>query len=59
MLRELRDVVEHAPPHAAPPGATSDWTIDQRWEAYTPAQHAVWKTLFARQNVASSGKVTQ
>lgn len=27
----------------------ADWTIDQGWAAYTPAQHAVWKTLFERQ----------
>ena len=27
----------------------ADWTIDQGWEQYTPAQHAVWKTLFERQ----------
>ena len=26
-----------------------DWTIDQGWSGYTPAQHAVWKTLFVRQ----------
>jgi phenylalanine-4-hydroxylase len=27
----------------------ADWTIDQGWGQYTPAQHAVWKTLFERQ----------
>jgi len=26
-----------------------DWTVDQGWAQYTPAQHAVWKTLFERQ----------
>ncbi|MFZ3117570.1 MAG: phenylalanine 4-monooxygenase [Variovorax sp.] len=26
-----------------------DWTIDQGWANYTPAEHAVWKTLFERQ----------
>jgi phenylalanine-4-hydroxylase len=31
------------PPHRG------DWTIDQNWEGYTPADHAVWKTLFERQ----------
>ena len=30
-----------------PPNA--DWTIDQGWENYTTAEHAVWKTLFERQ----------
>lgn len=29
--------------------ARADWTIEQGWDAYTPAQHAVWKTLFERQ----------
>jgi phenylalanine-4-hydroxylase len=32
-----------APPHRA------DWTIDQGWESYTAAEHAVWRTLFERQ----------
>jgi phenylalanine-4-hydroxylase len=32
-----------AQPHCA------DWTIDQQWEAYTPAEHAVWRTLYERQ----------
>ena len=27
----------------------ADWTIDQAWERYTPAEHAVWRTLFERQ----------
>jgi phenylalanine-4-hydroxylase len=29
--------------------ASPDWTIDQGWERYTDADHAVWKTLFERQ----------
>ena len=32
-----------------PPGAAPDWTIPQRWDRYTPAEHAVWDTLYARQ----------
>jgi phenylalanine-4-hydroxylase len=36
-----------AGPAAAPQRA--DWTVDQGWAAYTPAQHAVWKTLYERQ----------
>ena len=32
-----------APPHRA------DWTIDQDWERYTAAEHAVWRTLYKRQ----------
>lgn len=33
------------------PGNTerADWTIDQDWELYSSAQHAVWKSLFERQ----------
>ena len=31
------------------PVPAADWTVPQRWEAYTPAEHAVWDTLFARQ----------
>lgn len=27
----------------------ADWTIEQRWLDYTPAEHAMWDTLFARQ----------
>jgi phenylalanine-4-hydroxylase len=32
-----------APPHRL------DWTIDQDWDSYTPADHAVWRTLYERQ----------
>jgi phenylalanine-4-hydroxylase len=32
-----------------PPGARPDWTIDQGWESYTPAEHDVWITLYERQ----------
>lgn len=32
-----------------PPGAAADWTIDQNWAAYTPAEHQVWMTLYERQ----------
>ncbi|HWB48462.1 MAG TPA: phenylalanine 4-monooxygenase [Stellaceae bacterium] len=32
-----------APPHRP------DWTIDQDWEGYTPAEHTVWRTLYERQ----------
>ena len=32
-----------------PPGAAADWTIPQGWADYTPAQHALWDILFARQ----------
>jgi phenylalanine-4-hydroxylase len=32
-----------------PPGARADWTIDQGWDRYTPAEHDVWVTLYERQ----------
>ena len=32
-----------------PANAAPNWTIDQRWEHYTPAEHALWDQLFARQ----------
>ena len=32
-----------APPHRA------DWTIEQEWERYTAAEHAVWRILYERQ----------
>lgn len=33
-----------------------DWTIDQGWARYTPAEHAVWKTLFERQTRLLPGR---
>ena len=32
-----------------PPGAAADWTIPQDWQAYTPAEHQTWVTLYERQ----------
>ena len=49
-METTADKVKHglaAGPAAAPQRA--DWTVDQGWAAYTPAQHAVWKTLYERQ----------
>jgi phenylalanine-4-hydroxylase len=40
------------PKHGLLSGAAAhraDWMIDQDWERYGPADHAVWKTLFERQ----------
>jgi phenylalanine-4-hydroxylase len=34
----------------------ADWTIDQGWEAYTAAEHGVWKTLFERQSKLLPGR---
>ncbi|WP_443750837.1 phenylalanine 4-monooxygenase [Asticcacaulis solisilvae] len=37
----------------------SDWTIEQDWAAYTPAEHATWKTLFDRQIALMPGRACQ
>ena len=38
------------------PPQRADWTIDQGWQQYTPAQHAVWNTLFERQLKLLAGR---
>jgi phenylalanine-4-hydroxylase len=43
---------------ALPSGANPDWTIPQDWNRYTPAEHGVWDTLFARQTGMLDGRVT-
>lgn len=40
---------------APPEGAAPDWTIDQRWHAFTVEQHATWRTLFDQQTAALAG----
>ena len=34
----------------------ADWTIDQGWDSYTTAEHAVWKVLFERQSRLLAGR---
>src|SRR5436190_17221934 len=36
--------------------ARADWTIDQDWDRYGAAEHAVWKTLFERQTKLLPGR---
>ena len=57
MLRQLNESARH--------GAAAgddhrpervDWTIDQGWSAYSPSEHAVWKTLFERQSRLLPGR---
>ena len=43
-----------AGPASAP--ARADWTIDQGWEAYSPEEHATWRTLFERQTRLLPGR---
>lgn len=40
-----------------PEGAADDWTIDQGWEAYSSADHAMWDRLFERQAKMLPGRV--
>ncbi len=39
--------------------ARADWTIDQDWERYTDAEHAIWKTLFERQCALLPGRACE
>jgi phenylalanine-4-hydroxylase len=39
-----------------PQDAADDWTIPQHWEHYSAAEHAVWDTLFARQQAMLVGR---
>jgi phenylalanine-4-hydroxylase len=49
-MMQFQEAAKHglAAGDAARPGR-ADWTIDQGWEYYTEAEHAVWKTLYERQ----------
>ena len=35
---------------------TPDWTIPQRWDDYTAAEHGVWKVLYERQSALLRGR---
>ena len=39
-----------------PPGVRADWTIDQGWDRYTPAEHELWVTLYERQSALLPGR---
>jgi phenylalanine-4-hydroxylase len=36
----------------------ADWTVPQDWGRFTPAEHAVWDTLFARQSALLPGRAS-
>jgi len=38
------------------PEIRADFTIDQHWERYTSAEHAMWRTLFERQSALLPGR---
>ncbi|RZF65692.1 phenylalanine 4-monooxygenase [Sphingomonas populi] len=42
-----------------PEGAAADWTVSQNWAHYTPEDHAVWDTLFARQAKLLPGRASE
>ncbi|TSE23024.1 MULTISPECIES: phenylalanine 4-monooxygenase [Tepidimonas] len=39
--------------------ANPDWTIPQRWESYTPKEHATWATLYRRQMALLPGRACE
>jgi phenylalanine-4-hydroxylase len=41
-----------------PSGAAADWTVPQDWPSYTPAEHAIWDRLFARQSKMLPGRAS-
>ena len=45
-------------PCGPPDGAADDWTIPQGWDGYTPAEHAMWDRLFARQSQMLPGRAS-
>jgi phenylalanine-4-hydroxylase len=61
MLKHLKDHAAGEPKakHGLAGGEApvrADWTIDQGWSHYAPAEHAVWKTLFERQSKLLPGR---
>lgn len=45
--------------HAVEQQPRDDFTIDQRWEDFTPEEHGVWRTLFQRQAKVLQGRAVQ
>jgi phenylalanine-4-hydroxylase len=57
MLRQLEETSKHGLAASAEKRPErADWTIDQGWDAYTPEEHGVWKTLFERQSRLLPGR---
>jgi phenylalanine-4-hydroxylase len=42
-----------------PPEAAADWTVPQNWDRFTPQEHSVWDTLFARQTAMLPGRASE
>lgn len=51
MMRGMSPMLE-----APPPGAAPDWTVPQQWARFTPAEHALWDRLYARQLALLPGR---
>lgn len=41
------------------PAGAPDYVIDQGWDSYTAADHAIWATLYRRQSAMLSGRACQ
>jgi phenylalanine-4-hydroxylase len=56
-ISKKRDTAKHgaAAGEAGRP-QSPDWTVDQGWESYTEADHAIWRTLFERQTRLLPGR---
>ena len=46
-------------PGQAPASTRPDCTIDQDWDAYAGAEHAIWRTLFERQTKLLAGRACE
>ena len=55
-MMQFQEVSKHGAAGEAGRPERPDWTIDQGWEKYTAAEHAVWKTLFNRQTKLLPGR---
>ena len=56
MQRQFNELVKHHPPTGLESPQSPDWTIDQGWSNYSPAEHGVWKKLFERQTALLPGR---
>jgi phenylalanine-4-hydroxylase len=59
-MADATHAFDSPPPAAArPDGVAADWTVPQDWNHYTPAEHATWDTLFARQAKLLPGRASE
>jgi phenylalanine-4-hydroxylase len=65
MTEDIITATADRPKHGAlasstpPPGAAEDWTVPQRWELFTAAEHDVWDILFERQQRLLPGRAVR